>query len=361
MSGNFTQRCEPAIAEKRIRAKAALLSGVDLVVELPLPYATATAQKFAYGGTFLLKATGVVDTLLFGSELGQHEKLEQIADVLQTEEFSGRLAVHLEEGMTFARARGKAVGDILGERAEKIIATPNNILAIEYISEAKKQGWNPKYMTIPRKGVAHDSKTAKDSFASASYLRQAGENWAELCKFMPEKAVEVYRQAFKAEVYPCDKAKLDIAVTSYLRRLDTESLKSLPDISEGIENRLHYAIAGSTNMKEIAEGLKTKRYTMARVRRLILSAFLGITAQDIATPPPYIRVLGFNDKGRELLGKMKDSASIPFGHSLRELENKGGSFERFARLEAKSTDQFTLTQAKPAPCGYDYTAPGVFL
>jgi predicted nucleotidyltransferase len=175
---------------------------------------------------------------------------------------------------------------------------------------------------------------------------------------VPAKALEVYAEAAQNGLMPADPAKLELAILSHLRRLKTDELAGLPDISEGLEHRLYAAIRESATLDELEQRLKTKRYTMARVRRLILSAFLGITARDNETLPPYIRALGFTEKGRALLPK---KGRLPFHTSLAALRRKGGACERFADLEETATDIYGLILPKPLNCGYEYTASGVYL
>lgn len=361
MSGNFVQRGVPAITEKRVRTKAALLGGVDLVLELPLAYSAATAQIFALGSIYMLKSTGVVDTICFGSEEGETGSLKEIAEILDTNEFSDKLPQYLETGMTFASARSEVIGDMLSERHARISAKPNNLLAVEYLRAAKVLDWEVDSLTFARKGVSHHSQTPKSGFASASYLRNQTGNLENLKQYVPESAYSVYIDAYKKGLMPSSVEKIENAVLSYLRRLTISDLKNLPDISEGIENRLYSAIQISCSLRELLENAKTKRYTMARIRRLVLSAYLGIKRTDQEHMPEYMRILGFNSKGRELLAEMKESAELPFSHSLKDLSQLGDKACRMARLEALSTDLYTMSLPDIKKTGYDFSASGIFL
>jgi predicted nucleotidyltransferase len=261
----------------------------------------------------------------------------------------------LAEGATFAKARQMAVERVCGAELASLLAEPNNALAVEYLRQNRLQNARLRPFTIKRVGAAHDGGTAQNGFASASYLRAHPETLSEN---VPAKAAEVYAWAEKNGLMPADAAKLELAILSHLRRLGPEELALLPDISEGLEHRLYAAIRESATLEELEQKLKTKRYTMARVRRLILSAFLGITAQDHETLPPYIRALGFTEKGRALLPK---NSRLPFHTSLAALRRKGGACERFAKLEETATDIYGLILPKPLNCGYEYTASGVYL
>lgn len=361
MSGNFVQRGAPAVTDKRVRAKVALLCGVDLVLELPLAYAVAPAQHFAQGAVGLLAAAGCVDTLLCGSECGDVSILRTLAQAVDAPALQPVIRSLLGEGMTYARARQQAVAGELGEELAACLAEPNNTLAVEYLRAARALGWSPQAHTIRRVGVGHDSADARDGYASASLLRANAGDFAFLRAHVPEPAAGVYAQAVDAGLYPADPTRLETAVLSHLRRLGPGELARLPDLSEGLENRLHAAIRQSATLPELEAALKTKRYTMARVRRLILAAYLGVTDMDAHTPPPYLRVLGCNARGREILARMKRSACLPVSHSLARLRALGGSCERFAALEELATDLYALSLPQPPPCGYEYTASAVFL
>lgn len=360
MSGNFVQRASPAITDKRVRARAALEAGVDLVIELPLPYATATAQFFARGAVGILRETGIVDTLAFGSECGDIAALGELAAAVDLPGTNARLREILREGVTFARARERAVAEARGEEFARLLSQPNNALAIEYLRQAAHLGWDVDVFTIGRLGSAHDSDSHCGRYASASYLRRRAEDFAALEPFMPEQALQILREAAAAGLYPADGSKLDVAVLAALRRLSPADLAALPDLSEGLEHRLYAAIRSSGSLDGLHAALKSKRYTMARARRLVLAAFLGITRRDVLAPPPYIRVLGFGPGGPRLLRRLKQRCGLPCSASLGRLAANGGDCARFAALEELATDLYGLCLPVPAPCGYERSASGVF-
>ena len=358
MSGNFVQRCEAAVTEKRVRTNAALHCGVDLVLELPVSHATATAARFAAGGVRLLEACGCVEALAFGSECGDAGKLRELACALDSREVAISLRRYLNEGMTFAKARQSAIADSYGKNMGNLLYSPNNILAVEYIRASAEIDWAAKFFTIKRKGTAHDSGQPSADFASASYLRG---HIDELEDYVPHSAAEIYCDAIVGGLYPVDKAKLENMMFSYLRRLGPDKLSSLPDLSEGIEDRLYRAIRQGTNFAEIHGALKTKRYTMSRVRRLVLSAFLDIAAGDVAAPPAYLRVLGMNGRGREILAEVRKNARLPLSTSLARLREFSPECARAALLEERATDLYTAALPVPIPCGYEYTASAVIM
>ncbi|MDR2908813.1 MAG: nucleotidyltransferase family protein, partial [Oscillospiraceae bacterium] len=177
--------------------------------------------------------------------------------------------------------------------------------------------------------------------------------------YLPAAAARVLEEARERGLFPADGRRLELALLARLRALSLEELAALPDVSEGLENRLYNAIRASCSIEELEAAVKTKRYTLARVRRLILSAFLGIRADDAAACPPYIRILGLGKGGREILARMKSSATLPVDTSLKRLSRRGGGCERTAALEAASADLYALALPVVLPCGYDQTAPAV--
>lgn len=361
MSGNFVQRGSAAVTDKRVRARAALENGVDIVIELPLASAVSTAQRFARGAVHLLAATGCVDILAFGSEAGDLAGLKILAKAIDEPEVTSIMRNILKDGLTFAKARELAVAKVYGGELASQLAYPNNVLGIEYLRQADLQGLKFEAFTVKRIGAEHHGEGSSGGYASASYLRSNAGDFALLSDNVPPKAAGIYAEAMARGLFPSDAHKLDTAILSHLRRLGMPELSRLPDISEGLENRFYAAIREAKTLAELQNLLKTKRYTMARVRRLILSAFLGLTAKDCDTLPPYIRVLGFTAKGRELLSSVKKRRRLPLDTSLAALRAKGGDLERFASLEEISTDIYGLTLPSPLSCGYEYTESGIFL
>lgn len=359
MSGNFVQRGSPAVTDKRVRAHCALLGGADLVIELPLPAATATAQRFARGAVGLLAATGCVDMLAFGSESGDVDTLRLLSRAVDEPAVTTHMRALLADGLTFAKARELAVVQVYGAQVAVQLATPNNALGIEYLRQAAYLGFDVPAITTPRFGVTHDAHAPDGAYASASFLRKQTD-FALISQFVPHSCAELLAGAMAEGLYPAEPNKLETALLSHLRRLGPEELATLPELSEGLENRLFAAIRATASLSELEAALKTKRYPLARVRRLILAAFLGLTSQDCDTPPPYVRVLGWNRKGQELVSSMKQRCVLPVSTSLARLRALGGSCERFSALEELATDLYTLCLPSPRPCGYEYTARAIF-
>ena len=358
LSGNWLQRGEPALLPKGERVQAALLSGVDLVVELPLPYAAATAERFAYGGVALAEALGCVDRLAFGCEAGELLPLEQCAAALLDPGVDAAIREGLGEGLSYAAARQRAVAACLGEEAAAPLSRPNDTLAVQYLYELKRRGSAIRPLPVLRQGAGHHSAAADEvtSTASASWIRGrflAGEEEV-LRPYLPPASWEGLEAARKAGRW-ADPARLELPLLAALRRMAPQDYAALPDLSEGLEHRLQAAVREGTSLQEVLERAGTRRYPQARVRRILLAAYLGIPKETSRQPPPYLRVLGMNKTGIRILAKAKKTASLPIFHSLARLERQGGRAGELARLEARSTDLYGLLYEKPVPCGTDYT------
>jgi len=357
MSGNFVQRGDFAITDKRVRAACAISGGVDLVLELPLPWAMATAQVFARGGVGTLAACGCVDVLTFGSECAEEETLRALAKGVDSPPVEERLRSLLPLGMTYAKTREQAVREVLGDNLARHLTSPNDLLGIEYLRQASVLGWKPEVILTKRRGVSHDANHPEDKYASASWLRaKAADGMRDFSEYMPTSCVELLEDARSKGLFPTNKLRMDAAILSHLRRLNREELSCLPDLSEGLENRFYQAIRSAGTVAGLESAIKTKRYTMARVRRLILSSFLGLQKEDARGVPPYLRVLGIGAKGNEILGIMKKTATLPVDASLARLSRLEGRCKHIANLEERATDLYGLALPEPLLCGYEKSA-----
>ncbi len=302
MSGDFVQRGEAAIVSKHKRAEMAARCGADLVIELPTPYSCASAERFARGGVGILSALGVVDTLSFGAECADIEFLKKTADILNSEGFFDNVSEKLKGGVSFAVAREDALRDIDPLCAE-VVRAPNNLLAIEYLRALPE---HMEAIAIERKGAGHDETSTDDDLASASFIRELILNgeFDKVSDFMPEAAFQVLKA--------CDIVKPDDKIIlSYLKRLCIDDLKRVPDVTEGLESRLFKAINDAKSLNDLYDTVKTKRYALSRVRRIVLNAYLGITKDEVIAPPAYARVLAMNDAGKKILAMARKSAKIP--------------------------------------------------
>ncbi len=356
MSGNAVQRGEFAVVEKHVRAQQALLNGVDLVIELPLPFAVSSAERFATGGVSILESLGVVDSICFGSECGDIEKLKKIADYNVDEKISD----YLSEGISYASALSGMIETELGKEYADIVSEPNNMLGIEYLKALKNFSSKMSAFTIKREGAGHDDLNPENGFCSAQYLRNNIES-DEIAKYMPESSYELLKSAMKIGEAPVRLENNEAVVLSALRMKDAAFFSQLQNISEGIENRLNTAVRNACSLEELYSLIKTKRYTMTRVKRLVLNAFLGITNEYSLTYPPYIRVLGFNENGREILRNAKLTSSKPICTLYSNFESLDEDSKKYYMLECKATDLFYCFTPEIGPCGIEQTESAVIV
>lgn len=298
MSGAWVQRGEPAITDKHTRAKIALENGADLVLELPAIYSLNTAQKFAHGAIATLASTGIISSLVFGSESGNTDALIMAADALINEppEVSAKIKKLTSDGMSFAAARAIAFdGIIQGD----LLSSPNDILAIEYIRATKEIGADFDLHAIPRLGASHDGAAVGD-IASASLIRQLMSNPDDAARYLPRCDFQIYNTV-----------ALDTAIIAKLRTCSADYLRTINDVSEGLENRFIKAAKECDSVKSLCKLVKSKRYAMTRIRRIAYSTLLGLTKELAYKAPSYIRVLGFNSHGAALLKQIKTTAALP--------------------------------------------------
>ena len=311
MSGDFIQRGEAAVYSKFARAEAAVRSGVDLVLELPPAWALSSAEGFARGAVGLLGSIGVVTHLSFGSECGEVEPLETLAEILLDPLIGADIRRELEaqEGIPFAAARQRAVAKRAGELSGQL-ETPNNILAVEYIKAVYEQGLSIKPVTVQRSGSGHD-KMSESGHKSAAEIRRALANGADISASVPGSAYEIYRREDKLGRGPVLMENLESAMISRLRMLPDSAFAALPDAGEGLNNRLARAAREESGLDAVIAAAKSKRYALSRIRRMVMCAVLGISADMSRETPPYARVLAANARGCALLRDMDGKARIP--------------------------------------------------
>jgi len=356
MSGSWTQRGSCALTDKWTRTALALRGGADLVLELPVVWATASAEGFAQGAVSLLKATGVVDAISFGSESGQLDDLRRVAKCLEGEAYQAALREELNSGISFAEARQRAALRIIGKRAEHLRGANDN-LAVEYLRAA---GEELPAVAVPRKGVTHDSDSPSESLASASLIRTLARqgDWAGVVQWTPAGTAEALQQAGIADIKYAERAFL-----ARLRTMRPEDFAALPDsgAAAGLPERLAKAAEQAGSLEQFYALAKTRCYTHARIRRLALHAYLNLTAQTIPPCPAYLRVLGFNTRGQELLKEMKEKAALPVLTKPAHIKELGTEPQRQFQQECKATGLYALCFLHPAPCNLDYTTNPVIL
>lgn len=362
MSGNFVQRGEPAILEKRKRAEIAIKNGVDLVVELPSPWATASAERFARGAVYIAHQAGIVDNLSFGCEDEDISVLEQIARVLCDKVYSRDIKKYYDDNMcSYPEARAAVVSQILGKDCSEIMMRPNNILAIEYLKAIIQLKSDIKPIGIKRCGTGHDSDNFHGNITSAMNIRNLMKTGKDYTSFVPENSLDVLEKCIEEGSFPALYSNLESAVIAHLRKMKPADFIGIPDVAEGIEHRIAEAVKTSVSLSEIFDKVKTKRYTHARIRRIILSSFLGIKTEDVVAYPPYIRVLGLNDNGRMMLKEMKNKYFVPVVMKYGDVKYLDDSAKRIFNLESTATDLYNLALPSRRVCGTDMTDEIIYI
>ena len=361
MSGNFVQRGEAAVADKLSRAEMAVRCGADLVLELPTPWSANTAEIFGRGGVELLHKTGVVTHLAFGSECGDANALQKLAAVLDSEEYEENLRALLGSGESFAVCRQKAVAKTVGEETAALLAHPNNNLGVEYCRAMSRVGAAMGVITVPRIGARHDGATV-DGIASASHIRallRRGETEQAL-SLMPEAAAEVLRREMAAGRASASLQNCETAVLYRLRSMTEEEFARYDTSDEGLYHRLYDAVRTQTSVEAILDAAKTKRYSHARLRRMVLSAWLGMEA--VPDTVPYLRVLAANETGRKLLRQMR-AEGAPVLTKAADVAALGAQAEALLRDEARRTDLYALTFPDGAQslCGREWRTTPIML
>jgi predicted nucleotidyltransferase len=373
MSGNFTQRGDIAILPKHTRAEAALKSGVDLVTELPVAFALSSAEQFATGAVAILNALfanhaenhaenheGIV--LSFGSECGDVELLKEAAGAVHYAQTTDEFFAAMRAGKSYPAALQSAVETFYTDDVTDVLTHPNNTLAVEYIKALNESGSSIQPFTVRRIGAGHDCLNSANSPDSelcggilcASQIRKMMSAGEDVTGFVPTSDLRPPTSEFAAL------HRLEAAILAKLRMMSAKEIKRAPNVTGGLENRIYKAARAAKSLPELYFLAKTKRYTLARIRRAVLCCFLGITQSDVKLMPQYVRILGMNDRGRELLGVLGKGCPLPVDTSLAALAKKSDSANRQAMLEGRCTDVYGLAFAERRVCGRDFTTPHIY-
>lgn len=302
MSGNFVQRGAPALFDKTVRARAAVECGASLVLELPVTCALSSAEGFARGAVEIFDRLGAVDTLCFGSETGDAAALVRAAEAMTAPAFTQALRLALTDGLSYPAARQRALEETLGDGA--LLTSPNDILAAEYCKALFERRSRIRPLAVRREGGYHDetpdAENPSATAVRASLLR--GESWRQL---VPEAAASIYDSAARYTLTSGERA-----VLARLRGMPEAEWAQLPFGSEGLWSKLRRAVQTERSVEEILCTAKSKRYPRTRLQRMLMCGYLGITQADLARPLTYVRVLAFDERGRALLRRMRQSAAI---------------------------------------------------
>ncbi len=357
MSGGFTQRGEPASFSKWARAEMALHAGCDIVLELPSAYAVQPAEWFAYGAVAVLEGTGIVDEIVFGSESGSLDLLQSVARLLENEPemMQNSVREQLEQGLSYPAALGRAAlsSGLLSAEAADVLNEPNNTLGLQYIRAIHRLGSRILPRTIQREQSGyHDMEPTHERIASATSIRHMLEHEPErVAAYVPRSTIEIIEREIAIGRGPAHIERLWLPLLHIIATSSPATLASYYDMNEGIEHRIKRLLPtlAEPSVSQFMDALKTKRYTRARLQRLIAHLLLGhrreqLHEQMLQQGPGYLRVLGFTAKGRELLKQMKSSASLPI--MMRAADSEHAQMELDVQATIMQAAAFPVQQMK---------------
>lgn len=377
MSGNFVQRGNTSIVNKWKKAEMALLNGVDLVIELPTIYSVASAEGFSLGAIKLLNNLKIVDAISFGTETSDFAALNNISSIVNEEpmKYKSILNSELKKGLSFPKARENALMLYLNDnkRYDNILNTPNNILAIEYLKALKKIKSTVQPIPVKREKVYYNDNVIVDEFASATAIRKLlkNEEFSEIRKVVPKSTYQILKKETELGNVVLDLSRYEKEIIYNLRRMTVSEIAELPDVNEGLEHSLKNATNYSNDITNLINIVKTKRYTVTRIQRILICALLGITKRDVGMAKktePYIRVLGFNEKGKELISRInKQNPKATVITSVKKFQDKNNNnknskiYKRLLDIDIFSTNVYTMACKSESLANLDYTKNMVIL
>lgn len=360
MSGNFVQRGIPSIIDKWTKTKMALLNGIDLVIELPVIYSLSSAEFFSYGAVSLLNALGIVNSICFGSETGKIDSLYALANLLYNEPYEYKLLLKdsLDKGLSFPSARSSALRNFFSnydysldikDDIEELLNSSNNILGIEYCKSILKLKSTIKPFTIKREGASYNSESLNYNYVSATavrkYLKNGNSEIDELLKYLPLESFNLLKELIQ-NGYPFIFEDSIVPFIKYKHYASNSDITELPDVSEGIHNKIYKNLETASSYDDLISSIKSKRFTYTRISRILCQFFIGFENADTFhlrnNTCPYARILGFNENGAEVLKKAKLSSSIPLITKLPKNIN-----ETLA-LDLQATKAYSLLNPKIA-------------
>lgn len=369
ISGNFTQRGDTSIVNKWAKAYMAICGGADLVIELPTVYSISSAENFASGAVKILDNLKVVDAISFGAEANDFATLNNIANVLYEEPkaYTNILSHELKKGISYPAARENALMMYLNDikRYANTLSSPNNILAIEYLKALKIQKSKLEPIMIRRKKVYYNDNKIVDDFASATAIRKLlqGGEYANLRKVIPRSSYTIIGQESRKGGMVLSLSKYEKEIIYTLRKMTVEEIAELPDVSEGLQFAIKNAANEANNLKDLISNIKSKRYTQTRIQRILLYALLGIDKklmENSRKVVPYVRVLGFTQKGKSLLSEIsRRNPKLNIITSLKKYmnqnQNKNKVLAEMLEKDIFATDVYTLGYIGESKANLDFT------
>ena len=369
ISGNFTQRGEPSIVNKWAKTYMALCCGADLVIELPTIYSISSAENFASGAIKIFDSLKIVTDISFGADCNDLATLNNIANVFYSEPANYKTILNheLKRGLSYPMARENAVLMYLNDikRYANVLSNSNNILAIEYLKALKQQKSMIQPNIVPRKNVYYNDQKIVDDFASATAIRKLMLNreYAEVRKVVPRSTYQIIGEEYKKNHIILGIKKYEKEIIYALRVMPIEEIQNLPDVNEGLEFAIKKAASETNDIEELIEKVKSKRYTQTRIQRILVYVLLGITKKDMEDSKkmvPYVRVLGFNSRGKILISEImnqnpKLNMITSVGKYVNKKMPKNKQLTRMLDLDINATNIYTLGYGGESKANLDYT------
>lgn len=367
MSGNFVQRGNSSVLNKWKKAEMALLNGIDLVIELPTVYSISSAEGFSMGAMKILKSLNIVKSISFGTETDDYGALNNIASVIceEPKAYKDILGNELKKGISFPKARENALMLYLNnnERYANIVSGSNNILAIEYLKSLKKIKSTMQPVPIKREKVYYNDNKIIDEFASATAIRKLlkDNDFREIRKVVPNSTYEILSRETELGNTVLDISCFEKQIIYNIRKMSIEELRDVPDVNEGLENSIKNAANYTSNLSDLIDIIKSKRYTQSRIQRILICILLGIKKKDMEIAKradPYVRVLGFNENGRELISRIKRlNPKLPIITSVKKFKdtNTNKVYNRLLDIDIFATDVYTMACKNDSIASLDYT------
>ncbi|MBE6687855.1 MAG: nucleotidyltransferase family protein [Ruminococcaceae bacterium] len=354
MSSNVVQRGSFAVCDKYSRARAAVECGADLVLEIPFPYSAMSAEYYATAGIEILTALGFAEYLSFGSECGQTESLEHIAEYLVSQKYEEdfKSIITCKPQLSYASARELAILQTLGEEYAQIIKQPNNILGVEYIKAIKKKNSHIIPVTLMRHCADYHDDMPTGNFASAGNIRKLIASKADIKSLVPPQAYDMYTSLAEQKKMPSDMKNIENGILAFLRMTPAEKLKDYYDCAP-VADIIKKAAADSVTLEELYDKCSTKSYTRSRIRRCITCAYLGVEKSYAYESPAYTSVLALNSRGAELLAIARKNSGIAVITKPAHIKKYVGT-EVYRQYMAGVTadDVFALTLPEPERAGW---------
>ena len=346
VGNNFTQRGDSALISKWDKAETLLKSGVDLVLEMPSIYSCSYAENFAYGSVSILNSLGVLDYISFGSECGNIETLSEVSKIISTKKYQNILKEKIDEKVSYPKAMSLALKEYSEDFSKIDFLESNNILGLEYINALKKLKSNIKPFTIKRiDNNYNDINLSKENITSGTSIRNAlKENYdiKEIKKYVPKETLDILK-TYKKQISLKDFEK---EIIYSLKISSISDIANLPEVSEGLEYKIKKAAETSNSLEELIDNIKSKRYTTARIQRILVYSLLRITKKDEKYSKkitPFAKVLGFNENGKKILSRIKkENNNSNIITSLKDFENdlKDEKMQKLIDIDKLSTSIF---------------------